>query len=67
MFSFLQKGKKQVHFADSSVAVNDKQFLLVKEHSELKEVVEKKDYSNLKIEYYFLVLGFGQSRVFFFF
>ena len=24
MFSFLQKGKKQVHFADSSVAVNEK-------------------------------------------
>lgn len=30
MFSFLQKGKKQVHFADSSVAVNDKQSLLIK-------------------------------------
>ncbi len=30
MFSFLQKGKKQVHFADSSVAVNGKQSLLIK-------------------------------------
>lgn len=30
MFSFLQKGKKQVHFSDSSVAVNDKQSLLIK-------------------------------------
>ncbi len=30
MFSFLQKGKKQVHFADSSVAVNRNQSLLIK-------------------------------------
>lgn len=30
MFSFLQKGKKQVHFADSSVAVHGKQSLLIK-------------------------------------
>ncbi len=30
MFSFLQKGKKQVHFADSSVAVNSEQSLLIK-------------------------------------
>lgn len=30
MFSFLQKGKKQVHFADSSVAVNSRQSLLIK-------------------------------------
>ncbi|TDE06538.1 helix-turn-helix domain-containing protein [Flavobacterium hiemivividum] len=30
MFSFLQVGKKQVHFADNSVAVNSKQSLLLK-------------------------------------
>ena len=30
MFSFLQKGKKHVHFADSSVAVHSKQSLLIK-------------------------------------
>lgn len=30
MFSFLQVGKKQVHFADSSVAVNAEQSLLLK-------------------------------------
>jgi len=30
MFSFLQTGKKQVHFSDSSVGVNDSQSLLIK-------------------------------------
>ena len=30
MFSFLQVGKKQVHFADTSVAVNSRQSLLLK-------------------------------------
>lgn len=30
MFSFLQVGKKQVHFADSSIAVNSEQSLLIK-------------------------------------
>lgn len=30
MFSFLQVGKKQVHFADTSVAVHNKQSLLLK-------------------------------------
>ncbi len=30
MFSFLQKGKKQVHFSDSSVAVDAQQSLLIK-------------------------------------
>ncbi|MFK7980344.1 MAG: helix-turn-helix domain-containing protein [Saprospiraceae bacterium] len=30
MFSFLQKGKKQVHLADSSIAVNSQQSLLIK-------------------------------------
>lgn len=30
MFSFLQVGKKQVHFADTSIAVNSKQSLLLK-------------------------------------
>ena len=30
MFSFLQTGKKQVHFADTSVAVNKQQSLLIK-------------------------------------
>lgn len=30
MFSFLQVGKKQVHFADTSVAVNNQQSLLMK-------------------------------------
>ena len=30
MFSFLQVGKKQVHFADTSMAVNSQQSLLLK-------------------------------------
>ncbi|TKG92027.1 AraC family transcriptional regulator [Puteibacter caeruleilacunae] len=30
MFSFLQEGKKQVHFADTSVMVNNEQSLLIK-------------------------------------
>jgi hypothetical protein len=30
MFSFLQVGKKQVHFANTSMAVNSKQSLLLK-------------------------------------
>ena len=30
MFSFLQVGKKQVHFADTSIAVNSKQSLILK-------------------------------------
>ncbi len=30
MFSFLQTGKKQVHFSDTSVGVNDSQSLLIK-------------------------------------
>ena len=30
MFSFLQVGKKQVHFANTSIAVNSKQSLLLK-------------------------------------
>lgn len=30
MFSFLQVGKKQVHFSDTSIAVNSQQSLLLK-------------------------------------
>jgi hypothetical protein len=30
MFSFLQVGKKQVHFADTSITLNSKQSLLLK-------------------------------------
>jgi len=35
MFSFLQKGKKQIHFADTAVAVNKSQSLLIKKGNSL--------------------------------
>lgn len=35
MFSFLQVGKKQVHFADTSIAVNKEQSLLIKKGNSL--------------------------------
>ena len=36
IFSYLQVGKKQVHFADSSVAVNKKQSLIIKKGNWLR-------------------------------
>jgi len=42
MFSFLQKGKKQIHFADTSVAVNKDQSILIKKGNSLwTELLDK--------------------------
>ncbi len=58
MFSFLQKGKKQVHFADSSVAVNRKQSLLIKKGNCLWS--ELLDNDNV---YYCKLFFFSESRL----
>lgn len=58
MFSFLQKGRKQVHFADSSVAVNDKQSLLIKRGNCLwSELLDKDD------SYYCKLLFFSERQL----
>ncbi len=58
MFSFLQKGKKQVHFADSSVAVNSKQSLLIKRGNCLwSELLENEDV------YYCKLFFFSESKL----
>ena len=58
MFSFLQKGKKQVHFADSSVAVNGKQSLLIKRGNCLwSELLDNDDI------YYCKLLFFSESKL----
>ena len=58
MFSFLQKGKKQVHFADSSVAVNDKQSLLIKRGNCLwSELLDNDDI------YYCKLFFFSESKL----
>ncbi len=58
MFSFLQKGKKQVHFADSSVAVNDKQSLLIKKGNCLwSELLDNDDI------YYCKLFFFSESKL----
>lgn len=58
MFSFLQKGKKQVHFADSSVAVNVKQSLLIKRGNCLwSELMDNDDI------YYCKLLFFSESKL----
>ncbi len=58
MFSFLQKGKKQVHFADSSVAVNDKQSLLIKKGNCLWSELLDND-----TIYYCKLLFFSESKL----
>ena len=58
MFSFLQKGKKQVHFSDSSVAVNRKQSLLIKKGNCLwSELLDNDDI------YYCKLLFFSESKL----
>ena len=58
MFSFLQKGKKQVHFADSSVAVNVEQSLLIKSGNCLwSELLDNDDI------YYCKLLFFSESKL----
>ncbi|MGB0983119.1 MAG: helix-turn-helix domain-containing protein [Saprospiraceae bacterium] len=58
MFSFLQKGKKQVHFADSSVAVNHKQSLLIKKGNCLwSELLDNDDI------YYCKLLFFSENKL----
>ncbi len=58
MFSFLQKGKKQVHFADSSVAVNSEQSLLIKRGNCLwSELLDN------EAIYYCKLLFFSESKL----
>lgn len=58
MFSFLQNGKKQVHFSDSSVAVNNEQSLLIKRGNCLwSELLDEGDV------YYCKLLFFSESRL----
>ena len=58
MFSFLQKGKKQVHFADSSVAVNHEQSLLIKRGNCLwSELLDNDDI------YYCKLFFFSESKL----
>ncbi|MFK8101853.1 MAG: helix-turn-helix domain-containing protein [Saprospiraceae bacterium] len=58
MFSFLQKGKKQVHFADSSVAVNGKQSILIKRGNCLwSELLDNDDI------YYCKLFFFSESKL----
>ncbi|WP_103068840.1 helix-turn-helix domain-containing protein [Aquimarina sediminis] len=58
MFSFLQVGKKQVHFADTSVAVNKKQSLLIKKGNCLwTELLDTEDI------YYCKLLFFSEKKL----
>lgn len=58
MFSFLQKGKKQVHFSDSSVAVNGKQSILIKKGNCLwSELLDNDDI------YYCKLFFFSESKL----
>jgi len=58
MFSFLQVGKKQVHFADTSVAVNREQSLLIKNGNCLwTELLDNEDI------YYCKLLFFSEERL----
>ncbi len=58
MFSFLQVGKKQVHFADTSIAVNKEQSLLIKKGNSLW--TELLDVENV---YYCKLLFFSESKL----
>lgn len=58
MFSFLQKGKKQVHFANSSVVVNVEQSLLIKKGNSLwSEMLDDDDI------YYCKLLFFSELKL----
>ncbi|NOU62213.1 helix-turn-helix domain-containing protein [Marinifilum caeruleilacunae] len=58
MFSFLQVGKKQVHFADASVMVNKDQSLLIREGNWLwTELLDNDDI------YYCKLFFFSESRL----
>lgn len=58
MFSFLQKGKKQVHFSDSSVEVNGKQSILIKKGNCLwSELLDNDDI------YYCKLFFFSESKL----
>ncbi|MEE9437948.1 MAG: AraC family transcriptional regulator [Saprospiraceae bacterium] len=53
MFSFLKEGKKQVHFADTSIAVNKKQSLLLKHGNCLwTELLETEAIYNCKLLFF---------------
>ena len=53
MFSFLQVGKKQVHFAGTSVAVNKEQSLLLKKGNWLwTELLEAESVYNCKLFFF---------------
>ena len=58
MFSFLQVGKKQVHFAETSVVVDDKQSLLIKKGNCLWSELLDKDGV-----YYCKLLFFSEQRL----
>lgn len=58
MFSFLQTGKKQIHFADTSVAVNKDQSLLIKKGNSLwTELLDKESI------YYCKLLFFSEEKL----
>ncbi|APD06575.1 putative HTH-type transcriptional regulator YqhC [Flavobacteriaceae bacterium UJ101] len=53
MFSFLQQGKKHIHFPDTSVLVNDKQSILVKKGNCLwSELLDKEDIYYCKLFFF---------------
>lgn len=53
MFSFLQVGRKQVHFSDTSVAVNKNQSLLLKKGNCLwTELLDKEEVYNCKLLFF---------------
>lgn len=58
MFSVLQVGKKQVHFADTSIAVSKEQSLLIKKGNSLW--TELLDIEN---DYYCKLLFFSESKL----
>ena len=58
MFSFLQTGKKQVHFADTTVAVNKAQSILIKKGNSLwTELLDKETI------YYCKLLFFSENKL----
>lgn len=58
MFSFLQKGKKQVHFANTSIQVDNKQSLLIKKGNCIwSELLDTEDI------YYCRLLFFSEHRL----
>ncbi|MEO5990024.1 MAG: hypothetical protein ABIP68_00190 [Ferruginibacter sp.] len=58
MLSFLQVGKKEVHFADTSVAVNKKQSLLIKKRNWLWT-----ELLNTDSPYYCKLLFFSEAKL----